>query len=208
MTDLNLTDLFLNGLTTYGSMAFGLALLLGALGIPVPTTLLVVAAGALTRQGVIEWSAALGFGLLGVALGDSASYAIGRFAKDRIQRRFGQSSAWQTAQARFEQRGAQAVYLTRFLLTPLAIPTNLVAGSSGYIFRRFLTYDLAGELTWIALYGGLGYTFDSQWEVMTELVANYSSWLVGAVLVGIAVYFVNRLLQRVSRFHQVLRSAY
>jgi membrane-associated protein len=95
MTDLNLTDLFLTGMLTYGPLALGLALLLGAVGIPLPGTLFVLAAGAFVRQGVLDLFTASGLGLLGAVLGDSASYAIGYFAKGWVERRFGQSAAWQ-----------------------------------------------------------------------------------------------------------------
>jgi membrane protein DedA with SNARE-associated domain len=203
MTELDLTGVFMAGMTTYGPPALGLALLLGALGMPVPGTLLVLAAGAFARQGLIDWGTASFLGLLGAVFGDNASYAMGHFARGWVQRHFGQSSAtaWQTAQDSFERRGAQAVYLTRFLLTPLAIPTNLIAGSSGYNFRRFLTYDVAGELTWIGLYGGLGYTFGSQWESISQFVSDYSGWLGGLVAVGAGVYFLVRRQCQNNRSH-------
>ncbi len=192
MTELNLSELFLTGMITYGPPALGLALLLGALGLPLPGTFFVLAAGAFIRQGAIDWGAASGFGLLGAVLGDSASYAMGRFAKGWVQRRFGQSSTWQTAQATFEQRGGMAIYLTRFLLTPLAVPTNLIAGSTGYTFWRFLAYDIAGEVTWIVLYGGLGYIFGSQWELISQFISDFSGLLVGMVALGSGVYILLR----------------
>lgn len=194
MTDLNSSDFFIAGIMSYGSAALGLALLLGALGIPIPGTLLVVAAGSLAQQGKIDWSTALGLGLLGAASGDTISYALGRFTKGLLQRRFELSVAWQSARDYFEQRGALAIYLTRFLFTPLAIPTNLIAGSGGVTFWRFLTYDVAGELTWLVLYGGLGYIFSSRWELMVEVIGNYSYWLGSVAAVGIGFYFLIRYL--------------
>lgn len=192
MTDINLTELFLTGMLTFGPPALGVALLLGALGLPLPGTLFVLAAGAFVRQGVIDLWLAAGLGLLGAVIGDGGSYAMGRFAKGWVQRRFGQSQAWQNAQATFERRGGVAVYLTRFLITPLAIPTNLIAGGSGYPYWRFFTYDLAGEFTWIALYGGLGYLFGSQWEAINQFISDFSGVLVGVVALGAGVYFLLR----------------
>ena len=52
MADLSLTELFLNEMTTYGPLSLGLAMLLGPLGVPVPTPLLALATGALARQGL------------------------------------------------------------------------------------------------------------------------------------------------------------
>ncbi|GIK37797.1 MAG: membrane protein [Chloroflexota bacterium] len=192
MTDFDLTEFFLTGMLTYGPPALGLALFIGALGLPIPGTLLVLAAGAFVRQGVIGLFSTSGLGLLGAVLGDSASYTIGYFAKGWVQRRFGQSSVWQKAQDTFERRGGIAIYLTRFLLTPLAVPTNLIAGGSGYPFWKFFVYTLAGEFTWIVLYGGLGYAFGSQWEAINQFISDFSGLLVGIVALGAGIYFLVR----------------
>jgi membrane-associated protein len=192
MNDFDLTEFFLTGMLTYGPPALGLALFIGALGLPVPGTLFVLAAGAFVRQGVIDLASASALGLLGAVLGDSASYAIGYFAKGWVQRRFGQSSGWQKAQDTFERRGGIAIYVTRFLLTPLAVPTNLIAGGSGYPFWKFFVYTLAGEFTWIVLYGGLGYTFGSQWEAINQFISDFSGLLVGIVALGAGIYFLVR----------------
>lgn len=200
--DLTLTDLFLTGILTYGTPAFGLALLLGALGLPLPGTLLVIAAGAFVRQGVLDGLTASSFGLIGAVVGDGLSYVLGRFAKRWVRSRLGASTAWQKAQATFNRSGGVAIYLTRFLLTPLAIPTNLIAGSSGYAFWRFLSYDVAGELTWLALYGGLGYIFGSQWELISQFISDFSGLLVGVVALGAGVYI---LLRRRRRQQLLLR---
>ncbi len=192
MSDLSLADFFLTGLITYGPPMLGLALLLGGLGLPLPGTLFLLATGAFIRQGVMDWAATLGLGLFGVIVGDSASYAMGRLAGDRVQRRFNRSTAWRSAQDTFARRGGTAIYLTRFLLTPLAIPTNLIAGGSRYAFWRFLGYDVAGELTWIVLYGGLGYLVGSQWELISQFVSDFSGLLVGLVALGAGVYLLVR----------------
>ncbi|MBK9714807.1 MAG: VTT domain-containing protein [Kouleothrix sp.] len=89
-------------------------------------------------------------------------------------------------QATFERRGGLVVFLTRFMLTPLALPTNLIAGSSRYSYARFLALDALGELIWICVYVGLGYTFAGQWETISELAGSLSGALVGLVTLVVA----------------------
>ena len=190
MIEISLTDLFLTGMLTYGPPAFGLALLIGALGIPIPGTLMVLAAGAFVRQGVLDGATAAALGLLGAVAGDIGSYAMGRFAQGWVQRRFGRSAAWQKARSTFDRRGGLTVYLTRFALTPLALPVNLIAGGSGYTFWRFFISVLTGELTWIILYGGLGYLFGSQWELINQFISDFSGLLVGLVILAAGIYFL------------------
>lgn len=186
----NISDLFLSWFLVYGASMFALALFVGGLGVPVPGTLFVVAAGAFVRQEVLGMGDTLLFGLVGVVIGDTLSYGIGRMARVWLQKRFGESKTWQQAEATFQQRGGIAVYLSRWLLTPIAIPVNWVAGSSGYAASRFVLYDAAGELTWLLVFGGLGYAFGSQWEVISEFVSNFSGLLVGVVVFGVGVYLL------------------
>ena len=189
MSEFNVVDFFLTGIIVYGPLMVSLALFMSASGVPVPGTLIVIAVGAFARQGMIEWRTAFLVGLFGAVLGDSASYAIGRIAKGWVLRRFGHLASWQNAQESFNQRGEVAIYATRFLVTPLAIPTNLIAGSSGYRFARFLIYDSAGEISWLTIFGGLGYMFGVNWELISQFVADLSGFLAGIVLAAGGMYF-------------------
>jgi membrane-associated protein len=80
--------------------------------------------------------------------------------------------------------------LTRWLITPIAVPTNLAAGSAGYPFLRFMVYDLFGELTWLLLYGGIGYAFSNHFDAVSEFVADFSGVLVGFVIIAGGIFFV------------------
>lgn len=191
----DLTDQFLTWFITFGSPMLALALLLGALGIPLPGTFFVIASGAFMRQGVLDMYSTPFLALLGAVTGDTLSYGLGRFARVGIKRRFGQSAAWQRAETTLEQRGGIAVYLTRWLLTPIAVPTNLVAGSGGYPLWKFLVYDVSGEITWLLLFGGLGYAFGSQWEAISQFVSDFSGVLVGVAAVGVGIYGLFRWQQ-------------
>ncbi len=59
-------------------------------------------------------------------------------------------------QPRLPLERALAIYATHFLFTPLGMPVNLIAAGSSYPYWRFLVFDVAGTLSWLVLYGGLG----------------------------------------------------
>ena len=195
LAELDLNELVLTWVVVYGSPMVAGVLFLGALGIPMPGTLLVIASGAFIRQGFMDIYTTPLLGLSGVLGGDMIIYGLGRFARSRIQNRFGQSPAWQNAEAYFRQRGGLAIYLTRWLFTPIAIPVNLIAGSSGYPFLKFLVYDVAGEITWILLYGGLGYAFGNQWELLSEFISDFSGLLAGILGLAVGIYLLFRRRQ-------------
>ena len=183
-----MSDFLLTQVINYGSPLFGLFLFLGALGFPVGASVLVIAAGAFTQQGILTWYSTALLGLIGAVIGDAISFGIGYYAQDWVEARFGKSSAWKSAQTTFDARAGMAIYLTRFLITALAVPTNLIAGGSGIRFRRFMTYDTLGELTWIFLYGGLGYWFGSNWEVVSDFISSFGGFVLGLVLLAAGVW--------------------
>jgi membrane protein DedA with SNARE-associated domain len=82
------------------------------------------------------------------------------------------------------------------VLTPIAVPINLVAGSSDYPAGRFVAYVAAGELTWLLGYGALGYLFGSQWEYVSDLISNTSGLLVGLVVASAGAYAIVRWQRR------------
>ena len=188
MIDFDITEYFLTSMVNYGGVILLVVLLAGALGIPLPTTLMVIVSGAFIRQGIIDLAPTLTLGIIGVVIGDSLSYAMGYYSKGWAERKFGLNKTWIKAQEVFKKRGGLAIYLTRFLLTPLAIPTNLIAGSTGYSYWRFVMYAFLGEGTWLLMFGGLGYTFGDQWEVISQLISDFSGLLLGLVALVAAAY--------------------
>ena len=183
-----MSDFLLTQVINYGAPLFGLILFLGALGIPIGASAVLIAAGAFTQQGILNGLLAAPLGLLCTVLGDALSFGIGYYGKDWVNSHFGNSQTWKSARESFESRAGMAVYLTRFLITALAIPTNLIAGGSGIRFRRFITYDALGELTWIALYGGLGYLFGSQWELVSNFISDFGGLVLGLVFLGAGIW--------------------
>lgn len=196
MTASDLNDLLLTAIVTYGAAALAAVFLLAALGLPLPSTLCVIAGGAFIQQGVLSPAPTVALGLAGVVLGDALSYGLGRLLRHPIQRRYGRSAAWLRAERYFAQRAGAAIFLTRCLLTPIAVPVNLVAGGSDYPLGRFVAYDTAGELVWLLVYGALGYLFGSQWEYVSSVVSDASGVLVGLALAGAGVFALVRWQRR------------
>lgn len=192
MSASDLSELALTYVVTYGAVALGLLVMLAAIGAPLPSTFLVLASGAFVQQGVLEIYSTIAITLAFVVLGDLTSYGMGRLLRKPIVARFGSSPAWMRAEAYFAKRGALAVFLTRCLLTPIAVPINLIAGSSGYSTLRFTGFAAAGELSWLLGYGGLGYAFGSQWEAISDFIGDFSGLLVGLLILGVGIFWLLR----------------
>lgn len=202
-----MSDYLLTLIINYGAPVFAILLFLGALGVPVGASVLLIAAGAFAQQGILSWPLTATLGWVGAIVGDSVSFGIGFYAKDWVDNRFGGSPTWKSAEETFDKRAGLAIYLTRFLVTALAIPTNLIAGGSGIKFRRFMLYDSLGELTWIVLYGGLGYLFGSQWELVSEFISNFGGLILGLVILGVGVWLWTKRLRSIENMKEKVPEA-
>lgn len=194
-----LNDWTLTALATYGPLALVFISYIGSLGIPFPITMVIVAAGAFSRAGLLDWRLAMLACLVGAALADHSEYLLGRLAQPWLKQRFGQHNAWQQAQAIINRQGGWAILLTRFWLTPLAPAVNVIAGSR-YPFMQFLWFDALGQFFWVLLYGGLGYLFAAQWEGVSRALSAFSG--VSLVLVFVALgasFLAHRRKPRFSR---------
>ncbi|HEX2728547.1 MAG TPA: DedA family protein [Rubrobacteraceae bacterium] len=180
----------LDAAPVYVSLVVALVLFLGGLGVPMPGTASLLAAGALVRTGDLDAAFVAPLALLAVVLGDSLSYLTGRYGDRLLPRRLKTSLSWHRAERALQRWGALAIPLTRFLVTPLALPINLIAGSGRYSFRKFLGLDILGEIVWVALFGSLGYLFAESWQVIGSVSGNVILWLTILVLAAIGAYEV------------------
>ena len=191
-----MSDFLLTQIINYGAPIIGATLLLGAMGVPVPGTLTVVAAGAFSSQGILSWPVTALIGLASAVLGDSISYAIGYYARGSVLRRFNRTSAWTRAEQSFRRWGGMSIFFSRFLVTAIAIPVNLLAGSGDFSYRRFIVSDIAGEIIWILGFGGLGYVFSSEWELIGDFLSNFGGLMLGIVVLGAGIWLTIRWMKR------------
>jgi membrane protein DedA with SNARE-associated domain len=187
-----MVDFLLTQVINYGAPILGLIVFIGAMGAPFPGTVIVIAAGAFSRQGLLSWHATGLTALTCVVLGDTLSYAMGFYAREPVLRRFQGSDRWTQAETSFKRWGGMSIFWTRFLITAIAVPVNLIAGTSNYKFRHFFLFDFLGESIWIFGYGGLGYLFGTQWEVISELLSNISGLALGVLLFGTGLWLALR----------------
>lgn len=187
-------------LIKYGLPILLLISFLGSLGVPFPITPVIIAAGALSREGIFDWRLAALVCLLGAMLADTSEFFIGRWAGRWFRRRFGKKMDWQQALDKFSRHGDWAILLTRFWLMPLAPPVNVIAGSQ-YPLWRFLLVVFIGELAWVLIYGGLGYLFAEKLEWVIRLTENIGGISLALVIVGVGIF----LLLRRRRQSQTIR---
>ncbi len=184
---MNINDQLLAALVLYGAPVLFVVLVVAAAGLPLPATLLLIAAGAFVEQGSLSFWQVLGLGVMAAVLGDQIGFWIGRRGGHhlavRFSRWFGGEERLLQAEAATKRWGGLGVFFTRWLVSPLGPAVNLVCGATAYPWLMFLGFDLAGELVWVVLYVMLGRLFSDRVQALSTLLGNVVWALVGLVAV-------------------------
>jgi membrane protein DedA with SNARE-associated domain len=183
-----MSDFLLTQVINYGAPILGGIVFVSALGIPLPATLVVIAVGAFSREGFLPWHTTGLIAWTCVVLGDCIGYGAGHYLRGPLLQRLGRSERWIQAESFFQRWGGMSVFLTRFLVTGIASPVNVIAGMGNISFRTFVVYDVLGEGIWVFGFGGLGYLFGSQWELVSDFINSFGGLLLGSILLGIGLW--------------------
>lgn len=172
---------------------------LSCLALPVPASLVMLAAGAFVASGDLSATAVIAAAWGGAVAGDQTGWWAGRLlgarALPRLAARPGPRRMVAQARRALDDRSLVAVYLSRWLFSPLGPYVNLLAGAAGMGWLRFTLADVAGEATWVALYVGLGWAFAGQVADLGATLGN----LTGALTAGIVALVLGRMLWRRRR---------
>lgn len=207
---MNLNDQLLAALVQYGLPALFGVILIASAGVPLPVTLLLVAAGSFVAQGDLDLWWVLGMGVGGAVLGDQLGYALGRWGGrrlvSRLSRWIGGEVRLRQAEAAARRWGGAGIFLSRWLLTPLGPTINLTSGIAGYPWPAFLLFDVAGEGVWVAIYVMVGVFFSDRVQALSDLLGNLTWALVGSGAVVALGWMLARQLRAARAQLQVDRA--
>ena len=206
----SLLSLLLTFLQNYGYLALWITVYVAAVGIPIPVTLLLLAAGAFAALGDFNIVVLFIISFSALVCGDNTGYWIGRIWGSKVLNWIEHSKRWnrlippqRIAQSRqyFRHRGGWAIFLSRFLFSAFGGIINLLSGSELYPYRYFFFLDSSGEALGAIIPLSLGYVFGASWEAVGD-VLGYSSFLILSLLIVIL------LVSRLIRNARILKQAY
>lgn len=181
-----MTETFLTLTATYGVWIVMASAYLSCLALPIPTALVMLAAGAFAAAGDLTFSTLLAAALIAAILGDQTGYWIGRLAGPpvlaRLARAPGRARLIARAQEAVARDGGFGVFFSTWLFAPLGPWVNLVAGAAGLGWLRFALWDAAGEAIWVTGYLSLGHAFGDRLDALVSLMGNLSGFLAAGVV--------------------------
>jgi len=140
-------------LVTYGYFLLFGWVLLEQLGLPVPATPVLVAAGALSATEHMSFATALLAGIAACLVADISWFLFGRRYGHVVLKLICRFSLESTTCVRrthdsFGKRGAYTLLFAKFV-PGLATVAPPVAGQTGMSMRRFLVFDTGGSIIWV-----------------------------------------------------------
>lgn len=189
-----MTEWLLPLLPAWGPWLVAATTFLSCLALPVPASLVMLSAGAFSASGDLALWQVAGAAFAGAVLGDHAGFTAGRRAGApllaRLARSPGRGEPIARAREKLAGNDLLAVFLSRWLLSPLGPWVNLAGGAAGMPWHRFTPPVLAGEAVWVAGYTGLGYLFADRIVALAAILGNLSGALAAAavaVVLGMAL---------------------
>ena len=187
-------------LLAYGYLLLFAWILIEQLGIPLPATPILLAAGALSAEQQLNYPLALASGLAACLVADSTWFLVGRHYGHHVLRLLCKMSLEPTicvrrTQDSFGRRREVTLMIAKFVpgLATLAPP---VAGENGMGFLRFLLFDGIGATAWVAALLTLGRFFGDALKRDPSLL-DWAGRFSGALLVlGIVGFFFIRIIRR------------
>lgn len=171
--------------------------------VPLPEEAILLGAGFLIAQGVVNPWFTLLAGILGAITGDTFLYTLchhgSRFA-ERLKGRVEHSHArWY--EKWLESNTGLAVFCMRFI-PGMRFLSPVIAGIARVKWRTFFTWNCLAAITFVPIVMGLGYIFSDniRYALRTALVVRHAVVEVVVWVVGIFVFlwFMDWLFKRVS----------
>lgn len=168
--------------------------------LPLPSIPLLLACGALSRDGRMSSIAVVAIGVTASLLADNIWFQLGRHRGTAVLRflcriSLEPDSCVRLTENAFLRYGSRSLLIAKFVPGLNAAATPL-AGSSGMSMARFLVFDGLGAMVWIASYTLVGYLFSGQLEIAFTYAQRMGSGLlllVGGLFGGwIAWKFIQR----------------
>lgn len=167
------------------------------LGLPVPEDVILISGGYMAAESAHSVWPMMLTGLVGIMVGDSVIYSLGRrfgmkIAERPFLRRFVTPERLGKVNEMFERHGEKILIAARFMPGVRSV-AFFSAGAMRVRFWKFFLLDGLAALVSAPLWVFLGFKFGSH---VVEWAKQFQWALIGVVVVGIAAFFIRRAVRR------------
>jgi len=192
--------------SSYVYIGIFLLLILSGCGFPLPEEITLLAAGFLTSQAIAHFIPMFVFCLVTVFISDMIPYLAGYFYGEKIFgiryiRNFTTPARIRKVSRFFRIYGYKKVFVLRPLLLGIRPFIMLFSGVSGLKIKKFVPYQLIGEVLGVFFWMGLGRILSKHLSVITVFFYRGKDFAAVFFLIVAVVYLFNRfaLKKKISK---------
>ncbi|WP_036485393.1 DedA family protein [Nitratireductor basaltis] len=187
-----MTEIVLGLIPVYGLFVIFVIVFLACTGIPMPSSIVVLTAGALAAAGdLVLWRVLLVV-ICAYLLGDQITYNAGRIWGPgliaRLRRVKRLRPAIERSETLLQKHGLLAIFISRTILSQAGPYVGYVSGSLEMGWRTFTAIAVPAAILWTLAYALLGYIFAGELPQVSDLVA--AMLLVGAASLSALAFAV------------------
>ena len=169
-----------------------LAVFAEQIGLPFPSPVFLMTAGAISANGKMQSCAIVFVGVAASLAADGIWFSLGRRWGSQVLRllcRFSRDpkTCAQNADEKFRRYGPPVLCVAKFIPGLNFVMPPLV-GAEGVSISSFIAFDTLGCFAWSAFYVGLGYIFSNEVDIAILWVKRFGTVFGIAILLSICVY--------------------
>jgi len=168
--------------------------------LPLPSIPLLLACGALAKDGRLSPHLIVFYGLAACLISDNVWFQLGRHRGTKVLRficrvALEPDSCVRRTETAFLRYGIRSLLVSKFVpgLNSVSAP---LAAMSGVSLGRFLLFDTLGAFIWIVSYAGLGYIFSDQLDIVGDYAERMGARMVVLAVALLAAWIAWKFAQR------------
>lgn len=191
---------YADGMETLAGYIATYGLIIVAVGAIVEGETVVIVAGFLSHQGLMDPTAVAIAAFVGSWTGDQGWFLIGRrFSGSRFVRKQVERPAFAKVITLIEKNPTRFILAFRFLYG-LRTVSPIAVGISNVPALKYLLFNTIAAAGWAVIMTGIGYLLGKTFHVTLGELPKIEHKLIAAAVMAVAIFFVVRLIHR--RFRQ------
>ncbi|MEM8539643.1 MAG: VTT domain-containing protein [Pseudomonadota bacterium] len=171
-----MTDFILELIPQYGIYLIFAVVFLACIGIPLPSSILVLTSGALSAAGDLSIVQVIMVVIVAYCLADqfafNAARIVGPSLLSRLRKFDRARPVVDRSEAMIERHGWLAVVLSHTIISPTGPYVSYVSGAMKMSWFAFTAAAIPAATAWTVVYCMLGYLFAGELPQMSDLVAS------------------------------------
>ena len=191
-----MTEFALGLIPDYGLYVIFAVVFFACLAVPLPASVLVLAAGSFAAAGDLVLWQVMAVTCFAFVIGDQLAYSLAKVAAAKVLGFARRSSKVDALVSRgddmLQRRGKVAVLLSHTIISPTCPYVSYLCGASQIPRALFSVYAAIGAVIWTLVYVGLGYIFSNQLTQVSLILSNFFGLVISVIVLWVSAAWLFR----------------